>query len=219
MKFRPVFPATLALFLIFASASDAQDSDWTAVIGLRPGQEVVIRADPATDGPRSFVFANDTELVVLYLRHSSLTDPVRKRLREMSVDQPASLLASRRHVTVSDGSISVGGGVVSESGRVLVPLHEVLQTVRRGDVREIRIEHARGSKVGAAVGATAGIVVGLLTAPYWMMKQCGGSCSDEQFMVGVSLVGFPVAGALVGYMPRKEDVIVYRASVVRRAKQ
>ena len=68
------------------------------------------------------------------------------------------------------------------------------------------------TKVGAAVGATAGIVVGMLTAPYWMMKQCGRSCGDEGFMLGVSLVGLPVAGALVGYMPRGEEVVVYRSS-------
>lgn len=198
--------------LIFAPVLVAHDSNWTDVITLRRGQEILVRADPATDGRRSFVFANDTELVVLYLRHPSLTDPVRNRLREMSVDQAASLLGARRHVMVGDRTISVGAGVISESGRVLAPSHEVLQTIPRGDVREIRIERTRGSKVGAAAGATAGIVVGLLTAPYWMMKQCGGSCGDEQLMLGVSLVGLPLAGALVGYMPGREEVIVYRAT-------
>jgi hypothetical protein len=211
-RFRQAFPATVALVLFCAPVSHAQDSNWTGVIGLRPGQEVVVRADPAIDARRSFVFANDRELVVLYLRHPSLPDPVRKRLRDMSIDQPASLLASRQRIIVSDRTISLGAGVISESGRVLVPLNEVLQTIPRGDVREIRIERAGGSRAGAAVGATAGIVVGLMTAPYWMMRQCGGSCGDEQFMLGVSLVGLPVAGALVGYTPRREEMIVYRAS-------
>lgn len=213
MRCRPVFPATIALvILIFAPVSDAQDSDWTGVIGLRPGQEVVVRADPAIDGRRSVVFADDRELVVLYLRHPSLPDPARQRLRDMSIDQPASLLAARGgQVIVGDRTISVGAGVISQSGRVIVPLQEVLQTIPRGGVREIRMERTGGSKVGAAVGATAGIVAGLLTAPYWMMKPCGGSCSDEQFMLGVSLVGLPIAGALVGYLPRPEEVIVYRS--------
>jgi hypothetical protein len=211
MRSRLFVPTTIAaVILTFPSGSAAQDSDWADVIALRAGQEVVVRADPAIDGRRSFVFANDTELVVLNLRHPSLPDGVRKRLRELSVDQPASLLAARQHVIVSDRTIRVGAGMISESGRVVVPLHEVLQTIPRGDVREIRFERTRGSKVGAIAGATAGIVAGLLTAPYWMMKQCGGSCSDEQFMLGVSLVGLPLAGALVGYMPRGEEVVVYR---------
>ena len=126
MGCRPVFPATIALvILICASVSDAQDSDWTGVIGLRPGQEVVVRADPAIDGRRSVVFADDRELVVLYLRHPSLADQARRRLRDMSIDQPTSLLASRGgQVIVGDRTISVGAGVISQSGRVIVPLQE-----------------------------------------------------------------------------------------------
>ena len=87
-----------------------------------------------------------------------------------------------------------------------------IQTIPKGDVREIRVERTRRSKAGAVVGATAGIVVGMLTAPSWMMKQCGGNCGDEGFMLGVSLVGLPVAGALVGSLPREEEVIVYRSA-------
>ena len=101
------------------------------------------------DADRSFSPATPSELVVLHLRQPSLPDLVRKRLREMSIDQPASLLAARERVIVSDRTISVGAGVISESGRTLGRLHEVLQTIPRGDVREIRIERTRGSKVGA----------------------------------------------------------------------
>ena len=213
MRSRRLIPTTMAAALMFGSVSTAQTSDWADVIGLHRAQEITVQADSAIDGRRSFVFGNDSELVVLYLRHPSLPDPVRKRLREMSIDQAASLLATRNgRVIFSDGTISVGAGVISESGRILVPLHEVLQTIPKGDVREIRVERTRRSKVGAVVGATAGIVVGMLTAPYWMMKQCGGSCGDEGFMLGVSLVGLPLAGALVGYLPRGEEVVVYRSS-------
>lgn len=188
-------------------------ADWAAVTTLRGGTEVLLRTDSGIDGRREFVFADRAELVVLNLSHPALTRTARKGLRDIGVDQPAALLAARQHTIVSDRTISVGAGAISESGRVLVPLGEVLQTIPRRAVREIRLERQRGSKVGAAVGATAGIVAGLLTAPYWMMKQCNGSCGDEQFMLGVSLVGLPIAGAVVGYMPRGEEVVVYRSSV------
>jgi hypothetical protein len=187
-------------------------TDWDEVTNLREGTGIRLRTNSGIDGQRTFVFADRAELVVLDLSHPALTASVRERLRDIAVDQPAALLAARQHTIVSDRTISVGAGVLSESGHVLVPLDEVLQTIPRSAVREIRLERTRGSKVGAAVGAAAGIVAGLLTAPYWMMKQCNGSCGDEQFMLGVSLVGLPVAGALVGYMARREDVVVYRAS-------
>jgi hypothetical protein len=187
-------------------------ANWDSVTTLRGGTEVLLRTNSGIEGQRMFVFADGAGLFVLNLSHPALTRSARKGLRDIGVDQPVALLAARQHTIVRDRTISVGAGVISESGRVLVPLGEVLQTIPRSAVREIRLERKRGSKVGAAVGATAGIVAGLLTAPYWMMKQCNGSCSDEQFMVGVSLVGLPVAGALVGYMPRGEEVVVYRSN-------
>lgn len=187
-------------------------TNWDSVTTLRGGTEVLLRTNSGIEGQRMFVFADGAELVVLNLSHPALTRSARKGLRDIGVDQPVALLGARQHTIVRDRTISVGAGVISESGRVLMPLGEVLQTIPRGAVREIRLERKRGSKVGAAVGATAGIVAGLLTAPYWMMKQCNGSCSDEQFMAGVSLVGLPVAGALVGYMPRGEEAVVYRSN-------
>jgi hypothetical protein len=187
-------------------------NNWDSVTRLRGGTEVLLRTNSGIEGQRMFVVADGAELVVLNLSHPALTRSARKGLRDIGVDQPVALLAARHHTIVRDRTISVGAGVISESGRVLMPLGEVLQTIPRSAVREIRLERKRGSKVGAAVGATAGIVAGLLTAPYWMMKQCNGSCSDEQFMLGVSLVGLPVAGALVGYMPRGQDVVVYRSN-------
>jgi hypothetical protein len=187
-------------------------TDWDAVTTLRGGTGVLLRTDGGIDGRRTFVFADRAELVVLNLSHAALTSAARKRLRALSVDQPVAQLAARQHTIVSDRTISVGAGVISEAGRALAPLGEVVQTIPRSAVREIRLERTRGSKIGAAVGATAGTVAGLLTAPYWMMKQCNGSCGDEQFMLGASLVGLPVAGALVGYWPRGEEVVVYRSS-------
>lgn len=214
-SWRVIPSITLSLSLISApiSASAAdRNSDWANVMALPRGAQILVRAETGIDGRRSFVLADVDALVVLNLGHPALSDSVRKRLRAISVEQPTALLATRQRTIVSDRTISVGAGVISEAGRTLVALDEVLQTIARSNVREIRIERTRGSKVGAIAGATAGIVAGIVTAPYWMMKPCGGSCGDEQFMLGVSLVGLPVAGALVGYLPRGEEVVVYRTT-------
>ena len=189
---------------------ESPGSDWAEVTALRPGQEILLRADTGIDGRRTFVFADAAEVVVVHLAHPALPASVRKWLRMMSADRPAELLAARRRTTVTDREISIGGGVILQAGRTVGALDEVLQTIPRGEVREIRLQRTRGSKIGAVAGAAAGVAVGLALAPYWMMKPCGGSCDDERFMFGASLVGLPIGGALVGYLPRHEEVIVYR---------
>ena len=61
---------------------------------------------------------------------------------------------------------------------------------------------ARQSKrgvIGAVIGAAAGAVLGVGLAIGYATRDCGSSCSDERVMIGVSLVGIPIAGGLAGY--------------------
>jgi len=61
---------------------------------------------------------------------------------------------------------------------------------------------ARQSKrgvIGAVIGAAAGAVLGVGLAIGYATRDCGSSCSDERAMIGVSLIGIPVAGGLAGY--------------------
>jgi hypothetical protein len=53
--------------------------------------------------------------------------------------------------------------------------------------------------IGAVIGAAAGVVLGVGLAIGYATRDCGSSCSDERVMIGVSLVGIPVAGGLAGY--------------------
>ena len=185
------------------------DSNWTAVTVLPRGRQIRLRTSTGVDGLRTVVSVDDDELIVLDLTHPALPVPVRKRLREMTLDEPGALLAARHQTIVGNRDIRVGAGAITQSGRRLVALDEVLQAIPRHAVREVRLERTQGSKVGAIAGATAGVVGGLLLAPHWMMKPCGGSCGDEQLMLTASLVGLPVAGAVAGYQPRRSEVVVY----------
>lgn len=70
----------------------------------------------------------------------------------------------------------------------------------RTDVDEIlQRTGRRGSVLGAAIGAGAGVFLGVGSAIALATRQCGNSCADERFLIGVSLVGIPVAGGLAGY--------------------
>ena len=72
--------------------------------------------------------------------------------------------------------------------------------IPRTDVSEIRQwTGRRGSPLGAVIGAAGGFALGLASAVALAYKQCGGSCADERILIGVSLVGMPIAGGLLGY--------------------
>ena len=67
---------------------------------------------------------------------------------------------------------------------------------------EVPAVAARQSKrgvIGAVIGAVAGAVLGVGLAIGYATRDCGSSCSDERAMIGVSLIGIPVAGGLAGY--------------------
>lgn len=73
-------------------------------------------------------------------------------------------------------------------------------TVRRAAVVEVTARVVkRGSKLGAVVGVGSGAFLGFLTALTLSDRDCGGNCSDEKFLMGVSLIGIPVAGGILGY--------------------
>lgn len=116
---------------------------------------------------------------------------------------------------VPDGRATVSGQFVSADAATvtLTPAGQAApQTIRREEIVEVtgRISH-RGSRLGAVVGAGAGAFVGFLAALNLAFKDCGGDCSDEKWLVGVSLVGIPVGGGFLGYyglagQPRVETI-------------
>jgi hypothetical protein len=70
----------------------------------------------------------------------------------------------------------------------------------RTDVDEIlQRTGRRGSVLGAAIGAGGGVLLGIVSAINLAFMDCGGSCGDERFLIGLSLVGIPVAGGFAGY--------------------
>ena len=95
-------------------------------------------------------------------------------------------------------------------------LPDVLQRLPRQDIVAIKTPPRRhGSKIGAAIGAAGGFVLGYAAAVQLAYKQCNGSCSDEKALMALSLVGLPIAGGWLGYQanPRTTQEVIYRAPV------
>lgn len=92
---------------------------------------------------------------------------------------------------------------VDDAGLTAVDLETTNRpTVRiaRDDVSEIRgWQGRRGSIKGAIIGAGIGAFAGVVTALNLAFKDCGGSCTDEKLLIGLSLFGMPTGGGLAGY--------------------
>jgi len=187
-------------------------TDWGAVRQLRRGQAIDLLTRSGLDGGRTLVHVDENELVVLNVAHPGLPAPAAKRLRAIALDHPDALLVARHRGSFTDRELTIGSGTISVAGRAVAALDEVVQTIPRDQVIELRLARVHGSRLGAIGGAAAGAIAAFAIAPSLAMKPCGGSCGGQQLLLPVSLVGLPVAGALLGYGPRRETVIVYKAS-------
>ena len=119
------------------------------------------------------------------------------------VVEPASAPAATRIFVSADGS-----------ELIVLDLTGATTRIPRSEIVAIKMPpKRRGSIVGAAVGAGAGFVLGFASAVHLAYKQCNGSCSDEQTLMALSLVGFPIAGGLLGYQssPRMTQEVIYLA--------
>jgi hypothetical protein len=104
-------------------------------------------------------------------------------------------------VAVIDGRPPLDGEVVSadSAGLTVRGPGGLAERALRADVAEVRDLTRRGSKRNAVIGAGAGAFLGYLIALNVAFRDCGGGCGDERALIGVALVGTPVAGGLLGY--------------------
>ena len=71
----------------------------------------------------------------------------------------------------------------------------------------------RGSVAGGIGGAAGGLLLGGRLALGLAYKDCGGDCGDEKALMGLAVVGLPIAGAILGYrlFAHKTADVIYRA--------
>jgi hypothetical protein len=114
-------------------------------------------------------------------------------------------LRASTEIVVRTNTASTRGRVISADDRLLViedseSPGRPMRRIARVDVDEVmKWTGRRGSLIGAAVGAGGGFLLGVIASLNLALKDCGGSCSDERFFIGASLVGLPIGGGLAGY--------------------
>ena len=139
------------------------------------------------------------------LRRAVQNMPVQTPARDPAAEwQRVERLAAGTTITVrADTQPATTGVLVSANaaGVTFIPNGaSAAQTLRREAVVELQVRTvSRGSTRGAIIGASVGAGLGFLSALVLSYRDCGGDCTDERALIGVSLVGMPVGGGLIGF--------------------
>jgi hypothetical protein len=110
-----------------------------------------------------------------------------------------------RLVTATETTLAVVDLDDANRPTLQIPRDEVLEIKQRTG--------GRGSWLGAVIGTGAGVLLGVGSAITLATRQCGGSCDDEKFLIGLSIAGLPIAGGLAGYyLPKASRTLttIYR---------
>jgi len=187
-------------------------SDWSRVQQLQPGTEATLTLTGSPAAKVRLLVASDDAVFVLRPGGPKVPDRVSRALVGVGSQWPA-VFSGGVAYSLADG-VRVADGGVFDGNRRVADLAQVVQRTPREDVREIRVAGKRkGNKLLAAVGAGAGLLVGAYVGLSMADKYCGNSCSDEKALVGLSVIGLPIALGVLGYYGGSHTVggMIYRA--------
>lgn len=154
----------------------------------------------ASDGPASRMFSDQA----LQRALTTAGSPAGQLDPRLNWSRITALARNTRIVVVLDGQLLPLAGrltAVDDTGlSIRLSSTGQVERVARPQVLEVRAAtRLRGSRVGAVIGGAAGGVLGFITALNLAFRDCGGDCGDKKLLIGLSLVGMPVGGALAGY--------------------
>jgi hypothetical protein len=177
---------------------------WSRVAQLSPGARIAVATTNASLRDRIFVSADASQVTVLSLDVPSLPASAMHELRDMAARHPNYFAALLTSGALQQGRVRLGRDGLFVSDRRIAALAEVVETLPREAVREIRGPVvARGSLAGAIVGVwlgfSAGVVPGL-----------GGA---DEGVAYAALLGATTFGGWLGYhwSNHAEEGVVYRA--------
>jgi len=191
-------------------------SDWSRVQQLQPGTEITLTDAGSLAAKTRLLGATDAAVFVRMPGGPTLPDRVSRALIDIGGQWPE-VFSGAVAYSQADG-VRVEAAVIFDGNRKVADLAQVVRRAPREDVREIRVPgqrkgNTRMAAVGAAVGAGIGLLVGAYVGLSMADKYCGSSCSDEKALVGLSVIGPPIALGVLGYYRGSRTVggMIYRA--------
>jgi hypothetical protein len=165
---------------------------------------LVVTVKGSQSGSRYFVLADDSALTVLNLTEPTLPPTSRRVLRDMAAHHPEYFAAIQTAGTFGQDNVRVGRDGLFVADRKIADLAQVVQTIARNEVVEIRGPVvARGSVLGTVVGGWLGFGVGVVPG-------LGGLSPPAAWLV---LIGSVSVGGYLGFHSSSHETegIVYRA--------
>jgi hypothetical protein len=191
-------------------------SNWSGVSELAAGTAITVTIRGQTAGRRSFIAADGSGLTVLNLGDPQLPSRARRLLVDLAADHPEFLVGAKTGGTfLLDDHVRLTPDGLFMAGRRVVDLG-LVETIARSDVAEITrfATVNRGMAAGGAIaGALGGFIAGFHMAAVLANSPCHGSCTTNEWLMGLSLGGLPIAGGWLGYQAfaHKAEAVIYRA--------
>ena len=180
------------------------ESDWSRVAELAPAAEIVVTIRSSQPVSRYFVLTDGSSVTVLNLTGQMLPDAATRVLRDMASQHQEYFAAIQQSRTFKQDDVSVGRDGVFVANRKVADLGQVVETIARSDVMEIRGPVvARGSVLGAVLGGWLGFAVGAVPG-------LGGASGVVTWSV---LIGAVAVGGFLGshWSSHETEGVVYRA--------
>jgi hypothetical protein len=189
----------------------ATDPGWWRVMAIAPRTQLALtpRGEAARIG--LFATADESSMTVVYLSGAPIPFAARRPIEDTLSSHPDYFFKAQRgqSFALSQNVRLTPDGVFVVDQKV-VALDQVVETIARADIEKITSTSKTGGSVPGAIGGVAvGAALGTVSALRLAFSTCG--CAFP--LVGLSFVGLPVLGGVLGYRTGIHDVqrVVYRA--------
>ena len=178
-------------------ASESATPGWSRVGELPKASAITVTREGGQPASRTFVAADESELIALNLTDATLPRPVTRTLRDLASDRSFDLFKASYGQSLTDGPVRLEGGGIFLDGQRVAALDRVLERTARSSVTEVRRTHratTRGLAWGLLIGGGLGLAVTL--------GSCGTNWSQETSsctnLTPLWIFAGPAYGALIG---------------------
>jgi hypothetical protein len=192
------------------------DIEWSRVRKLAPGSEIILTIKGSPPGDRYVVRADGSDLTVSNVAYPGLPAAAKDVLRGVAADHPEYFLTAQRGGTiVLEKSLRLGRDGVFASDRKVADIGQVVETIARNDVADIRARR-KGRGVWGFLGPLGGYFVGAMSGGYVAGFACQAAAGPDRCDTGAFLTGMVVGGIVGGgygirAANRETEDVIYHA--------